>query len=366
MAGRGADRARRAGLLSSTYPLEMRYLRLLVLYTLGRWEECVRAAAADAELLPAAGGYTAGPALYAALARGDRTAADRAEALLEGPFDWMGTMVAGIVLVDAAAQRGAPEAAVERMRSTVAALTDDAGTAPDVTVRLAALALSAVADRAAALRSTGDEAQTRRWTDTATELRDLARVSSVRGENRTPQGPEGQAWLARADAEWARAVSGPDAAAWGRAVDAFDFGDVYERARCQVRFAEALLAGERREEAGVAAREARAAAVRLGATPLLEQVDALIRRGRLAQTPASDARTTILTAREQDVLRLLALGRSNRQIGEDLFISAKTASVHVSNILAKLGAASRTEAVAVAYRQGLISPERSGSGHGAS
>ncbi|WP_405623082.1 helix-turn-helix transcriptional regulator [Streptomyces sp. NBC_00076] len=361
----GLDRARRAGLLSSTYPLEMRYLRLLVLYTLGRWEECVRAAAADAELLPAAGGYTAGPALYAALARGDRTAADRAEALLEGPFDWMGTMVAGIVLTDAAAQRGAPEAAVERMRSTVAALTDDAGRAPDVTVRLAALALSAVADRAAALRSTGDEAQTRRWTDTATELRDLAQVSSVRGENRTPQGPEGQAWLARAEAEWARAVSGPDAAAWGRAVDAFDFGDVYERARCQVRFAEALLAGERREEAGVAAREARAAAVRLGATPLLEQVDALIRRGRLAQTPGADARTTILTAREQDVLRLLALGRSNRQIGEDLFISAKTASVHVSNILAKLGAASRTEAVAVAYRQGLISPERSGSGHGA-
>ncbi|WSQ14432.1 AAA family ATPase [Streptomyces sp. NBC_01231] len=361
----GLDRARRAGLLSSTYPLEMRYLRLLVLYTLGRWEECVRAAAADAALLPAAGGYTAGPALYAALARGDRTAADRAEALLEGPFDWMGTMVAGIVLTDAAAQRGAPEAAVERMRSTVAALTDDAGRAPDVTVRLAALVLSAVADRAAALRSTGDEAQTRRWTDTATELRDLARVSSVRGGDGTPQGPEGQAWLARAEAEWARAVSGPDAAAWGRAVDAFDFGDVYERARCQVRFAEALLAGERREEAGVAAREARGAAVRLGATPLLEQVDALIRRGRLAQSPGADARTTILTAREQDVLRLLALGRSNRQIGEDLFISAKTASVHVSNILAKLGAASRTEAVAVAYRQGLISPERSGSGHGA-
>ena len=362
----GLDRARRAGLLSSPYPLEMRYLRLLALYTLGHWEECARAAAADAEVLPAAGGYTAGPALYVALARGDRTAADRADALLEGPFDWMGTLVAGIVLTDAAAQRGAPEAAVERMRSTVAAFTDVSGTPPYVTVRLAALALSAVADRAATLRSTGDEAETRRWTDTATELRDLARLSSVHGENGTPQGPEGQAWLARAEAEWARAVSGPDAAAWGRAVAAFDFGDVYERARCQVRFAEALLTGERREEAGVAAREARATAVRLGATPLLEQVDALIRRGRLAQTPTADARTTILTSREQDVLRLLALGRSNRQIGEDLFISAKTASVHVSNILAKLGAASRTEAVAVAYRQGLISPERSGSGHGPS
>jgi DNA-binding NarL/FixJ family response regulator len=62
------------------------------------------------------------------------------------------------------------------------------------------------------------------------------------------------------------------------------------------------------------------------------------------------------------VLRLLARGRSNRQIGEELFISGKTASVHVSNILAKLGASSRTEAVAIAYRQGLIAPEPSASG----
>ncbi len=65
----------------------------------------------------------------------------------------------------------------------------------------------------------------------------------------------------------------------------------------------------------------------------------------------------MLTAREQDVLRLLALGHTNRRIGEELFISAKTASVHVSNILAKLHAASRTEAVAVAHRRGLIAPE---------
>ncbi|MET7436939.1 response regulator transcription factor, partial [Streptomyces sp. NPDC005568] len=69
----------------------------------------------------------------------------------------------------------------------------------------------------------------------------------------------------------------------------------------------------------------------------------------------------VLTAREYDVLRLLALGRTNRQIGEELFISGKTASVHVSNILAKLGAAGRTEAVAIAYRQGLIEPERTAS-----
>ena len=356
----GLDRARRAGLLSSPYPLEMRYLRLVVLYTLGRWDECLRAAAADGAVLPSAGGYATGPALYVALARGDLDAVERARVLLEGPFDWMATLVAGIALTEAAVLRGEPEAAVERMRATVGALTDDAGHRPDATVRLAALALSAVADAAVALRSAGGAPH--RWKDTADELVELARDSALRGEFGTPQGPEGLAWLARAEAEWLRAVSGPDAAAWEKAVTAFGFGDVYERLRCQVRFAEALLTAERREDAAVQAREARAVAERLGAAPLLSRIDDLIRRGRLADTPSGGERLSPLTPREQDVLRLLARGRSNRQIGEELFITGKTASVHVSNILAKLGASSRTEAVAIAYREGLIAPEPTASG----
>ncbi len=64
------------------------------------------------------------------------------------------------------------------------------------------------------------------------------------------------------------------------------------------------------------------------------------------------ANLAVLTAREREVLRLIAEGRSNREIGAALFISAKTASVHVSNILGKLGVASRTEAAAVALRDG--------------
>jgi NarL family two-component system response regulator LiaR len=63
-----------------------------------------------------------------------------------------------------------------------------------------------------------------------------------------------------------------------------------------------------------------------------------------------------LSPRELEVLRLVADGRSNRQIAEELFISVKTASVHVSNILAKLGVASRVEAAAVAHRAGLVDP----------
>ena len=60
-----------------------------------------------------------------------------------------------------------------------------------------------------------------------------------------------------------------------------------------------------------------------------------------------------LTSRELEVLRLLAAGHSNKEIGTELFIATKTASVHVSNILAKLGAASRTEAAAIAHDEGL-------------
>jgi DNA-binding CsgD family transcriptional regulator len=61
-----------------------------------------------------------------------------------------------------------------------------------------------------------------------------------------------------------------------------------------------------------------------------------------------------LTAREREVLQLVAAGRSNREIAAELFISPRTASVHVSNILGKLGAASRGEAAAIAHRRHLF------------
>ncbi|QDN60309.1 MULTISPECIES: helix-turn-helix transcriptional regulator [unclassified Streptomyces] len=355
----GLERANRSGLVSSPYALELRYLQSLILYTLGRWDECARAATVDAERLPPAGGFAVGPALYVALARGEEGAAERARALLDGPFDWMATLVAGIVLTDAAALRGDPEGAVASVRATLASLSDGSGNGrPDIGVRLAALALSAVADAAVELRLTGDGAGARRWADLATELVEVARSTAAKGEDGSRQGPEGLAWLARAEAEWLRAHSGPEVAAWEQAVAAFDYGDPYELARCERRLAEALLVADRREEAAERARAARDTAVRLGAVPLREELDTLIRRGRLADSPSAADRVPALTARESDVLRLLARGRTNRQIGEELFITGKTASVHVSNILAKLGASGRTEAVAIAYREGLVEPPR--------
>jgi DNA-binding NarL/FixJ family response regulator len=79
---------------------------------------------------------------------------------------------------------------------------------------------------------------------------------------------------------------------------------------------------------------------------LLDELGSTLRAG------AADAGA--LTPREQEILALVAAGRSNGEIGKQLFISAKTVSVHVSNVMAKLGAGSRTEATALARRAGLL------------
>ncbi len=118
------------------------------------------------------------------------------------------------------------------------------------------------------------------------------------------------------------------------------------------------LTGQDREAAGERLRRAAALAAQLGARPLADAITSLARRAGVAL----DAKTTArpgrlgLTDRELEVLRLVAAGRTNRDIAADLFISAKTASVHVSNILAKLGAANRAQAAAIAQSQGLFGP----------
>lgn len=91
----------------------------------------------------------------------------------------------------------------------------------------------------------------------------------------------------------------------------------------------------------------------MGAEPLLRELRAGGAQGVAADpAPVASRRDEPLTAREQEVLALVAAGRSKKEIGRQLFISAKTVSVHVSNILAKLGAGGRTEAVALARRRG--------------
>ena len=149
---------------------------------------------------------------------------------------------------------------------------------------------------------------------------------------------------------------GADAlAGWDAAADAWDhLGQPYPLAHALLRAAQAAMDCGDRD--GAAERLARAAPLAdgLGAGPLREQIGSLARRARLGLPAAGQPPELLgLTARETQVLRLVATGCSNRDIAAELFISAKTASVHVSNILAKLGATSRTEAAAIAHRAGI-------------
>lgn len=165
-------------------------------------------------------------------------------------------------------------------------------------------------------------------------------------------------WRAVVEAELSGG-SGDDPRAW-RVVLEQDLAPAHVPVYARYRLARALFACGDRDAAASALLEASAGAESLGAGLLVGLVADLARRARIAVTPGAregvDAgdEPGVLTAHEVEVLRLVTLGRSNRQVGEELFISAKTASVHVSNILAKLGVSGRGEAAAVARETGLL------------
>jgi DNA-binding CsgD family transcriptional regulator len=178
--------------------------------------------------------------------------------------------------------------------------------------------------------------------------------------------PADRGHLALVRAEHARAVRDGEVGAWAAAVvSTRAMDEPLPLAYTLLRHAEALAAAGGIAAAAAAAGEAADLARGMGAAPLVEEVEALIRRARLrpvtAEGPAPDDEAAVpdelqrlgLTAREAEVLRLVADGLSNSQIAEKLFISRKTASVHVSNILAKLGVSTRVEAAALAHRRGL-------------
>jgi DNA-binding NarL/FixJ family response regulator len=162
-------------------------------------------------------------------------------------------------------------------------------------------------------------------------------------------------------------------AAWDEAARAWEAAsEPYPLAVVLLRSAQAALGAGDRDGGTTRLRRAAELAYRVGARPLSDDIALLARRaritlgelgdaadvqaapGQVGQAQVSEPDRMGLTVRELDVLRLVAAGCSNREIAGELFISVKTASVHVSNILGKLGVTNRGEAAAAAHRLRLL------------
>jgi DNA-binding CsgD family transcriptional regulator len=296
----------------------------------------------------------------------ERGELDRAGRLLErgwalmqdsGGFQLIGPALAALVLLEI--RRGDLHRAREHARDGVDRAVDAPGDL-EYTAELYWLGMrveTELAERARALRDHGPLAD---HEQRAVEICDaLAEaISEVPGDG--PR-PEAVAFQALACAELTRVQGKRDPAPWRAAGDRFrTIGLVYPAAYADLRAAEALaLSGAPRAEIAAPLRAAHTVALEVGSPPFLEEVAGLARRagvslGAREDEPHVDTAATLgLTHRELEVLRLLADGRTNRQIADELFITPKTASVHVSRILMKLGVSNRAAAAAAAHRIGL-------------
>jgi DNA-binding CsgD family transcriptional regulator len=231
--------------------------------------------------------------------------------------------------------------------------------------RLLATGMRACADRAEQARARRDEpavhAAEAAADDLASWVDHMAGAPFAEHRFAATSAAERASW----DAERTRLAGASDPAAWSRAAKTWEGLSCPHRAGyAWWRQAQAQLdAGQPAAEAAAALRAAAAAAD--GHAPLLAQVRLLAERARIplrsqaagaSQTPPERGPARYgLTGRELAVLRLLAAGRSNAQIGAELYISPSTASVHVTSILRKLGVSSRVQAAALAERAGLLS-----------
>jgi DNA-binding NarL/FixJ family response regulator len=348
--GRASQRAIELGRQWAAYGFDARRMLALSQFVLGEWDEAVVTTTTDESTPNAAEAGLRGIGLAVRSGRGDTSVTDDVERLR---CWWTGDIVLPIVsvgpAVDAYRQLDRP-AEAEKLLAEVSALCAEVFQTPwfMARIRFSSLGLELLSHQVVTKSGAAPELVAR-----GAELVEAANTTAEKG---LPPGRllgvEALAWLARLEAEWDRlrwlaGIDPPTAdqhvASWECAVDAFGYGDVFEQARCRVRLSAALRAAGRIADAHEQAEAAAVVARSLGAKPLLTELGADAGSGPSA-----------LTAREAEVLGLLAEGRTNRQLARELYISEKTVSVHVSNILAKLGARSRTEAAAVARRDGLL------------
>jgi DNA-binding CsgD family transcriptional regulator/tetratricopeptide (TPR) repeat protein len=357
---RGAQLACANGRQWAPYGLEAVVFGALVTHVSGDWQAAARLVDITGQSPPElAEAMFAAVALEIAAGRGDVSALSTLPRLRSlWHLDGLAVITSGGAAIELYGQTGdidAAQAIHDDVVTTVSAMWQRMEF--QARVRLAALLLGQLATAAASATVAGRETFARRGEELS------AKALKVAAEGRHT-GPEGRAWTQRVTAEdarlrWLAGIDPPAEAtlitAWREAVEAFEaFGHVYETARSRARLAAVLYAAGHPAEAKTEADLARTAATSLGAQPLLDEIRGLT-AGEPAQGRAAKSREgEPLTAREHEVLTLVATGRSNREIAQQLFISAKTVSVHISNVLAKLDAASRTEAVAIARRRKVL------------
>ena len=343
-------------------------------FRLGRWEEAERAVRRAHDDVMLGINRILAEELLGRLAMARGRFAEAAERLQ--PLARMADRAADIQFISPVQSSLAELALWEGRPDDAAAIASNAlrqiDFTPEVRIgELYALGLRANADAA-------EFARARRTPDAALAAVDAGKVvlRAMRGRHtevvarRPALQAQSESWMLLCEAEATRLERRADPGAWSAAVDAWRrLGRPYPLAYARWREAEARLAARGdREQAAAALREAHEIATRLRAEPLLGELTALATRARLSLEPDSGAATEPedpalddsarfgLTAREREVLGLVALGRTNRQIATELFISENTAGVHVSNILGKLAVTGRGEAAAVAYRLGLVEP----------
>jgi DNA-binding CsgD family transcriptional regulator len=300
--------------------------------------------------------------------RGDLAAATSRQqqvALIRHPSSVEIDREAAQLTVEVALWAGRPGDALQQVRQALAPYED----VPDLTGgcgQLLAAGMRACADLAERARARRDHGAARAAQAAARELASLAEQMAGVPFADDPFLAQIPADRAIWDAERTRLAGSSDPGAWHAAAKTWEgLGYPHRAGYAWWRHAQAQLdAGQPAIAAAAALRAAAAAAD--GHAPLQAEVRALAERARIplrtpAATPSAPPPAEVpvpyrLTGRELAVLRLLAAGRTNAQIGAELYISPTTAGVHVSNILRKLGVSGRVQAAMLAERAGLLGP----------
>jgi DNA-binding CsgD family transcriptional regulator len=330
------------------------------LFDLGRWDEAAAAADEGLALDPVG---AASIWLHVNRARVDTNQGrfdDAEEHLRQASTIDVGAERYRLPLLAATAELAAWTRRPEPIRSAVQAVlasVDERLPVDPAVGWLAWHALRAEADAAAEARSRQDARALREIEARVTPI--VQRLARRGDDGAAPVDDRRDAVAGLCLGELARLKGEGDAAAWDATAAAWDrIGRPALAAYARFRSGEAILRdrGDRSLAAG-SLRSAYLVATQLGASPLRAEIERLARQarieldtGRVQEAPSDPLG---LTEREAEVIRLVAAGRSNQQIADALFITRKTASVHVSNILGKLGVANRVEAAAVAQRLGL-------------